>query len=1099
MKKTLLLAAAGLLTAGLLHAQTDETLLLRQPTLSKTHLAFSYAGDLWVAGRDGSQPRRLTVAPGNETGPVFSPDGRQVAFTANYDGNTDVYVLPVEGGEPRRITWHPGPDMVRGWSPDGKSLLLLSAMQSATLRHLQLFTVPVAGGLPRQVPIEMMGSWASFSPDGTELAYTPIADAFGTWKRYRGGMTTPIRLLKLASMDSEIIPHENASDVQPLWMGSKVYFLSDRNRIMNVFEYDRSSKKVKQVTDFKDFDVKTLQGDGSTLVLEQAGRIHILDPASGKVTPLSIRIQPEVLAVRPGWRNVSNMVRGVHLSPGGLRAVVEARGDIYTVPVKKGDWRNLSHSDGTHDRNPLWSPDGGRIAWVSDASGEYQLMLQDQKGERQPETISLGDPSFYRLMSWAPDGKKILYGDKKMNLWYMDLATRKPVKITQDTYGPNSTIEAGWSPDSRWVAFSKKMDNYMRSVYLYELATGRSIEVTDGRSDATNPVFSRDGKYLFFAASTNTGLQVSGLDMSGYDRLSTSNLYLVVLDKNEVSPFAPESDEEQVKAEERKADEKKEADRKDADKKEADKKDADPKAEDATKGKKELVVKIDAEGIDQRILALPIGAANLQNLETADGGRLFYIDYGIGEAKPNLYRFDLKERKADVFMANVGSYDISADGKKLLYRSGPNLGIVEVGGKPAVGDGKVDVSGLQARIDPRNEWKQMLGEFWRIERDYFYVPNYHGVDWPGIRAKYARFLPHVASRSDLNYLIGEMMGEMVIGHNYVSGGDFPDVKNVPVGLLGADYELVNGSYRFKKVFSGEHWNPSLRAPLTAPGVNVKPGDYLLAVNGTPLTASDNVYGFFENLVGRQVTLTVSSQPKMEGSRQVVVVPIASETPLRQMAWVEENRRKVDAATGGKVAYVYLPNTGSQGYEFFNRYYYSQLDKQAVIIDERYNGGGMVADYIIDMLNRPLLSYWAPRDGKPYSSPAASIYGPKVMIINEYAGSGGDALPHFFRRRQLGTIVGKRTWGGLVGISGYPPLLDGGSVTAPSFGIYSPDGKWEVENVGVSPDIEVEMDPKLTAAGKDPQLEKAIAVVMEQLSKAPVKKVPVPKPDNRAVE
>ncbi len=1103
MRHILLTALGALLLAKSpeLKAQhSNETLLVRQPTLSKTHIAFTYGGDLWIANRDGSQPRRLTVAPGTESGPLFSPDGQTIAFTGTYDGNADIYTISINGGEPKRVTWHPSADVVRSWSPDGKHLLFTSTANSTTPRYPKLFTVSLNGELPQELPIIMSGNWASYSPDGQTIAYTTITDAFNTWKRYRGGMTTPIRLVNTKTMDSELIPHVNASDVQPVWIGSKVYFLSDRNRIMNVFEFDRSTKQVKQITQYTDYDVKTLTGNGSELVFEYAGRLHTLEPSSGKAMPVPISISPEILALRPTWKNVSNMIRNASLSPSGVRVAIEARGDIYTVPAKKGDWRNLTHSDGTHDRDPIWSPKGDKIAYVSDASGEYQLHLVDQKGEKEPEVISLGEPSFYRLTEFSPDGKKILYQDKKLNLWYMDLSAKKPVKVATDTYGPSTNLEGHFSPDGKWIVYSEKQVNYLNTVFLHEIATGKATAITDGKSDAGNAVFSRDGKYVFFTASTNTGTTVSGLDMSAYDRRVTSNMYVVVLNAKDPSPFAPESDEEKVSDSEKGNDEKK-ADEKKSDKKDDSKKDKKSDAAKKDEPKKDEPtpkVVVDLEGIGQRILALPIPAAALGTLAVADGGKLFYVNYGDAVTAPSLNRFDLKERKSEPFLPGVGSYTLSADGKKLIYFSGgSNLGIVDVGGKVNPGDGKVDASGLQALIDPRHEWKQMIDEFWRIERDYFYVPNMHGADWKGVKEKYAKFLPHVAHRSDLNYLIGEMMGEMVVGHNYVSGGDFPEVKPIQIGLLGADYETDNGYYRFKKVYNGENWNPNLKAPLTQPGVTVKAGEYLIAVNGRPLRATDNIYSFFENLVGKQVVLKVNSKPSESGARTVTVVPIANETGLRQMDWVEGNRRKVDAATGGKVAYVYLPNTGSDGYTFFNRYYYSQLDKDAVIIDERFNGGGFVADYIIDMLNRPLLSYWNGREGKSFTSPAASIYGPKVMIVNEYAGSGGDALPNFFRRRNLGTIIGKRTWGGLVGISGYPSLIDGGSVTSPSFGIYSPDGKWEVENIGVAPDIEVEMTPKDTQNGKDPQLEKAIETVLDQLKKNPVKRLEAPAPDNRA--
>ena len=1099
MRHLFFLAATALLISPQLRAQAPpETLLLREPALSRDRLAFSYAGDIWVAGRDGSNPQRLTVGPGVETSPHFSPDGQFIAYTGDYDRNADVYVVPVSGGQPRRLTWHPSAETVRDWTPDGQRVLF-SSSQEAYARGLQLFTVAVGGGLPTRLPL-IMGEKGSYSADGQTLAHTHITNATNTWKHYRGGQTGPIWLTNLQTLATEEIPHENATDTSPRWLGGKVYFLSDRARTNNVFSYDVASKKVEQLTRHTDYDVKALHGYGTELVYEQAGRLHVLNTTSGKATALTISITPEVLALRPQYRPVGSMVRTAAISPTGMRAVVEARGDIFTVPAKKGESRNLTHSDTSHERYPAWSPDGTRIAYVSDAGGEYQLRVQDQRGITPAETYSLGPASFYFYPLWSPDGKRIAYTDKKLNLWYLDLATKKTVRVAADTYGPlrgEPALAPAWSPDGQWLAYSQQMPNHLRTVFVHHLPSGRRAAVSDGRSDATAPAFSRDGKYLFFAASTDVGLRTTWLDMTSYDRQSKSTLYVAVLNRKDASPFAPQSDEEKDAA--TKPDSViigKPVGNRPAPKVAL--KDLKPKKADAVK------VVIDTAGLGQRILVVPGSAVGeLSSVRVADGDKLFYLE-AVPAAAPagptatpagptqRLHRFDMKERKDEVFMAELNDYALSADGKKVLYMA-PNsaYGIVEAAGKPAAADGKLTLTGLDAYIDPRHEWAQMFDEVWRLQRDYFYDANMHGLDWAATKKKYAAFLPHVAHRADLNYLFGEMMGEMVVGHNYVSGGDMPALTAGPVGLLGADYEVANDHYRFKRVFNGESFNPGLRAPLTGPGVGVAAGDYLLAVNNRPLKGTDNVYSFFENTVGKQITLTVNDKPTLKGAREVTVVPVASEATLRRIAWVEGNRRKVDELTGGRVAYVYLPNTGAEGYEFFNRYYFSQLDKEAIIVDERFNGGGFVADYIIDLLNRPLLSYWAPREGKAFTSPGASIYGPKVMLVNEYAGSGGDALPAFFRRRGLGTIIGKRTWGGLVGISGYPPLLDGGSVTSPSFAIYSPDGKWEIENEGVPPDIEVDILPNATQNGADPQLAKAVEVIMADLKKQTFKPVAIP--------
>lgn len=1098
-------------------AAEDETLLLREPTLSAKHVAFVYAGDIWIVDRAGGEARRLTVHQGTESDPVFSPDGALIAFTGNYDGNVDVYVMPAAGGSPRRLTYHPGSDTALGWTPDGKRVLFNSGRFSHSRRYAQLFTLDLEGGFPEALPMPMADR-GSYSPDGKRIAYTPISPAFRTWKRYRGGRISPIWLFDLKTYDYVEIAHKNANTAYPIWLGNTVYFLSDRNHTMNLFAYDVRRKRVRQVTHHKDYDVKSASGGPRGVVYEQAGRIHVYTPETDESTPLTIRVAPDLPHKRPHYETVSSSIRNADVSPTGVRAVFEARGDIFTVPAKKGDTRNLTRTPGVHERYPAWSPDGKWIAYLSDASGEYQLMLRKQKGFEEPTAISLGGPTYYYSPKWSPDSRKILYEDKRLNLFYMDLKTSKPVRVDTDTYDYLwRSLDPVWSPDGKWIAYTKRLDNQLRAVFLYDLAGGRSHQVTDGLSDAESPCFSRDGKYLFFAASTNLGLNVGWADMSSYERPIRKSLYVVVLNKEAPSPFAPESDEESVQGED--DEEKKgkdEGQKKDKEKNEDESegnektKDADKAEEENEKGKdeakkKSAKVEIDFENLDQRIIALPVPSRNYGNLQPAANGKLFYIGMADrmfleGSADPSgysLYRFDMKERKEAKYMDKVPSYWVSGDGKKLLYRTASRqYGIVKTDAVPKAGEGSLNLGGMEAYVDPPAEWEQMYDEAWRIQRDFFYAPNMHGADWPAIRRKYRSFLAHVGHRSDLNFVFGEMFGELVCGHAYVGGGDMPRTDRVSGGLLGCDYEIANGFYRIKKIYRGENWNPGLRAPLTEPGVQVSEGDYILSVNGRPLRAPTNIYSLFEKTSGRQTVLQVNDKPVLDGARTVTVVPTSSESSLRFREWIEGNRRKVDELTDGRVAYVYMPNTAGSGYTYFNRYYFAQLDREAVIIDERFNGGGSIADYILDMLDRPLLSYWATRDGKPIRSPNASIFGPKVMIINQYAGSGGDAMPHFFRRRKLGQLVGMRTWGGLVGIYGYPPLLDGGRVTAPRWAIYSPDGEWEVENEGVAPDVEVEMTPKEVIAGHDPQLEKAVEVILKELKRNPVKKVPVPPYPNR---
>ncbi len=1109
------------------------TLLLRQPTVSQDQIAFLYAGDLWITDLAGSNPRRLTVHEGVKFTPLFSPDGQWLAYSSgSFERGFAVYCISVNGGSPTQLTFHPGSDMVQGWTPDGAAILFSSARDSVTPRHTRFFTVPRNGGYPTALPLPMAAR-GTYSPDGTRIAYTALPEAFGTWKRYRGGRVGRIWIFNVATQEIEEVPNPNANDAYPCWLGDTLYFLSDRNHTMNLFAYDTAAKRrksVRQLTDHADFDVRWISTGGGLVVYEQAGRIHLFDPAMAKSTPLAIQITTDLPQTRPHYKNGKNFIRSASLSPNGARAVFEARGEILTVPAKKGDVRNLTRTPGAHERFPTWSPDGKRIAYFSDASGEYQLVLRDQGGLQAPESIDLGAATFFYNPRWSPDGQKILYTDKRLNLFYIDVQSdervtttdgtttdgtttdgtstdgattdgattdgattdgatspRTPILVDTDSYDhPDRSLHPVWSPDSKWIAYTKRLDNHLRAVFLYELATASSHQVTDGMSDAISACFSLDGNHLFFAASTNYGLNTGWLDMSSYDRPVDRNLYVVVLSKEAASPFFPESDEEEEKSEEKKPEEKNADEKKGGDAKAA--------KENGKNGKngETVIVKIDLADIDQRILALPLPARGYRALQAGDNNKLFYLETTARNNGYTLSCYDLKERKPDTFLENIGAYWMTYNGKKLLYRSANNsYAIVETKEKPKPDHDRLKLDKMDIYVEPQAEWRQMFNEVRRIERDFFYDPEMHGTDWDAICAQYEPWLAHVGHRHDLNFLFAEMLGELVVGHAYVGGGDMDRIDNPMVGLLGADYQIVDGYYQISRIYRGENWRPELRSPLTEPGVNVNAGDFLLAVNGWPLHAPTNIFQHFEMTADRVTTLTVNATPSMEGARNVTVIPIGNETALRHLAWVEGNRRKVAELTAGRVAYVYMPDTASSGYSSFNRYYFSQLDKDAVIIDERFNGGGSVADYVIDMLSRPLLSHWATREGKVFTSPNAAIFGPKIMIINEFAGSGGDALPQFFRRRGLGQLVGKRTWGGLVGVYDYPALLDGGFVTAPRLAIFSPEGAWEVENEGVAPDVEVEMTPKEVIAGHDPQLEKAVALVMAELAAQPA--VPVDRP------
>ena len=1054
----------------------EPTLLLRSPSISAEHVAFVHGGDVWVANRDGSEPSRLTVHPGVEADPRLSPDGRHVAFTGHYDGNEDVFVVPVTGGQPVRLTWHPAADRTRGWTPDG-DVLFVSPRTSHTHRFSQLHRIGIDGGFPARLPIPK-AQRASMSPDGARVAFTPLRDAFDGWKRYRGGRTTPIWVIDLASGEHVEIPHVNASDSHPAWLGDTVWFLSDREGTMNVFAWGPDGD-LRQVTRHGDMDVKALSAGGGALIYEQAGRLHELDPATGESTVLRIEVAPDSPDLRPHFEPGAGHLQSVGISPTGVRVVVEARGDVFTIPTERGDVRNLTGTPGVAERYPAWSPDGSKIAWLSDASGEYELVITDQAGRGEPRTVSLGDATFYYHPTWSPDGARIAYTDKRLRLWVLDVDSGRPTLVDTDTYDkPPRSLDPSWSPDGRWLAYTKRLPNHLRAVFLYDTISGVSHPITDGMSDCRHAVFSRDGGLLFFTASTNFALNAGWLDMSAYERPIRRSVYAVVLADGLPSPTGPRSDEEPVDEDGGKKGKKgKKGD-----------KGSEPDVDD------EVVVRVDLEGIDQRIVALPLPEAGYTGLAAGDGV-LFALeaeteargwwDMAGGDV---LHRYDLDEREAKVFGEGIWHAEVSHDGARLLYVTEDDaLGVAPVDADSiAAAEGGLDLSGLRLFVDPKAEARQIYEETFRIQRDFFYDPDLHGVDWQAVHDRYLPWLDHVAHRDDLAYLLGEVIGELVAGHAYRWGGDFPEVERVGVGLLGADLELVGDRYRITRIFSGQNWNPELRAPLTEPGVDVQEGDYLLAIDGRELVAPDNPFALLQGRDGLQTRLTVGSRPQMAGSREVTVVPVGSERGLRHFAWVEGNRAAVDAATDGRVAYVYVPNTSWDGYTHFNRYFYAQLDKQAAIIDERFNGGGSVADYMIDMLGRTTLNWNVTREGADYGSPVGAIDGPKVMIINEDAGSGGDCLPLYFRLKQLGTLVGKRTWGGLIGIYDYPSLIDGGLVTAPRIAFYGADG-WSAENQGIAPDVEVEMTPKAVLAGGDPQLEAAIRIVLEQLEANPPSK------------
>jgi len=1076
--------AALLLVSLQVHAvDIQDTRLLSEPAVTADRIAFAYANDLWVANIDGSSVRRLTSHPGVEGTPRFSPDGQWIAFSGSYDGNTDVYIVPAVGGVPQRLTWHPGEDLPQGFTPDGAAVVFTSPREVHTLRYRQLFTVPVGGGAVTKLPIPN-ASKATYAPDGAHIVYLPLNEAFTQWKHYRGGSASRLMVFDTKTYGVEQIPQpaERANDTDPMWVGDRIYFLSDRNGEFNLFSFDPKSKAVAQLTRFTDFPIAAATAGAGKIIFEQAGWLHLFDPASAKATRLKVGVAADLLETRPRFVKGAKYIRSASLSPTGARAVLDFRGEIITVPAEKGDDRNLTRSTGAHDRFPSWSPDGKSIAWFSDGSGEYQLMIGAQDGKGTPRSIPLGGAGFYADPRWSPDSKRIAFTDNSRSLYVLDVASGAVTKISsQPLYTPGAYDQANhaWSPDSKWLAYVRLTPTYMRQILLWSVDGKQSYPLTDGLSDAASPVFDANGKYLYFLASTNAGPVQDWFSMSNADMVATSNIYLAVLAKGIASPLMRESDEE--KAIETPAAET-------------------PKAAEATptpkkdeKKPENVVVKVDADGLSQRIVAFPIEAAGYDSLQTGKTGEIYYLRAPGGINRFNqddggaLKRYSLEKRKEDSLVEQVDSYSISRDAKKVLLSMKDTLVISDLGDKVDASKNKLAVDRIEVQIDPRAEWNQIFAEAWRINRDYFYDPAYQGADWNAMRTKYAAFLPDVSVRQDLSRVMRWMSSELSVGHHRLSGGDsLANTEARPGGLLGADYEVANGRYRFRNVFGGLNWNPELRSPLTEPGVDVKAGEYLLAVEGKELRYPENLYSRFERSAGRFTEITVGPSPDGKGSRTVQVVPIDSEAQLRNRDWVEGNLRKVTAATNGRVAYVYVPNTSTSGHEYFKRYFFPQADREAVIIDERHNGGGQVADYYIDILRRPYIASWALRYGGDLKTPLASIQGPKVMLIDETAGSGGDLLPWMFRKLEMGTIVGRRTWGGLVGILGYPVLMDGGTITAPNLAFFTDDG-FRVENEGVPPDVDVEQTPADVIAGRDPQLEKAIEIAMKQLEANPPKK------------
>ncbi|MCZ4694597.1 protease [Ancylomarina euxinus] len=1075
-KLSLFLVCFILLSA---YVQAQGTRLLRQPTLSETHIAYTYAGDLWVSDLNGTHTLRLTSTPAVESDPYFSPDGQTIAFTSNRSGVDAVYTVPVTGGEVKQLTWYPAASNVRGWTPDGKRVLYASTRETAPSNYDRLWTVSREGGVSTMLNAQW-GTKASFAADGKQIVIDKVRRWDREWRAYRGGQNTPLIILNLEDSSEKLLPNESTIDVQPVWIGDKIYFLSDRDWAMNIWMYDTQSNDLKQITKFKDIDIKSLSGNKEKLVFEREGYLHTYDLVSGKITQLELELSGDFPWARTKWEDVSSSVRSASLSPTGKRAIMSARGEVFTVPVEHGDARNITNNSAAADRAPIWSPKGDKIAWFSDINGKgYQLMLANQDGLSEPEAISIKESKMAWEPAWSPDGKYIVFTDDDVRIRLIDIEA-KSIK-TIDVGGNNferGDLGLSWSKDSKWLAYAKSGANNFRRVCVWSMADDRVRPITNELADAFSPAWDADTHHLYFLASTDLAL------LSGYVNTSVMGAkapnyeaYVVNLLKKDASPFEPRSDEEKAPKKEDKKDAK--------DKKKDDK-------EKKAKEKADSLMQIDFDGIERRIIPLPMEKGKYRYMIAGPKGIVF-----IAEANPKgkgsiLHKFDLKEREAKEFASGVGSVSISADGNQMLAKMGASWKVIGTKGANTK-SAKVLKINLKTQLDRMAEWNQMFEEAWRYQRDYFYDPNMHGRDWDEVYKRYTPLVPYIKHRSDLNYVLDQVNGELSVGHSFVFGGDFPKTDRPSVGLLGADLKADGKHWKIQRIYTSESWNPDLSSPLDRPGMKVEQGNYIVGINGKEISNKQDPYMALDGTAGQQTVLHINNKSDFKGAWKITVKPISSERALRQRAWVEDNRRLVDKLSGGRLAYIWVPNTSNNGFISFNRYYFAQQDKEGAVIDERFNGGGLLDDYMVDLMKRETracLTNEVP-NGDPIRLPAG-IVGPKVLIINELAGSGGDFFPWVFKHQKIGPVVGARTWGGLVKSSIHYRLVDGGALTAPDNAVFDPNkNEWVGENKGISPTIDVRQDAKSLNKGIDPQLERAVKEVLSLLPKTKRKITPPP--------
>jgi tricorn protease len=1085
-----LAVCACLCSAAAATAQVDAR-LLRYPDVSATQIAFVYAGDIWVVAKGGGTAQRLSAPRGEEMFPRFSPDGGAIAYSANYDGNLDVYVVAAGGGVPTRVTYHPAADRMVDWYPSGGELLFATSMTSGKDRFNQLYRVPRAGGLPVKLPMPY-GEFGAVAADGKTLAYMPTSIDFRTWKRYRGGWTPDIWLFDLEKLTARNLTADVANDAQPMWHGSTLYFLSDRDaaKRANIWALDVATGAARQVTRFEEADVRFPAIGPSDIVFEAAGRLWLLDLASEKVREVEVEVVTDRATLKPRAENVAELIAGVAVSPAGKRAFVEARGDVFSLPAEHGVTMNLTRSSGVAERYPAASPDGKWIAYFSDRTGEYELTVRPADGTGAERTVTAMGAGFRYRPYWSPDGTKVAFVDQTMAINVCDVASGKVTAIDRGLYlfqGGLAGFTFSWSADSRWLAYARDTENWQRVIVLYDAKSSQKHDVVSAFYDAALPTFDPDGKYLYAVTNRTFKPIYSDLDNT-WIYANTTNVAAIALRKDVASPLAPRNDVEGEDAEKDDKDKDEGEDKAEKGGKEAGKdggKGKDKgKEKDAAK-EPPKPVEVDLDGFEQRLVTLPAEAGNYGGL-AAISGKVIYRRQprtGAADEKSPLVYWDLEEREEKTIVDDVDGFELSADGKKLLVWKKDGYAIVDVKADQKL-EKKLATGELETVVDPVAEWRQIFADAWRIERDFFYDPNLHEVDWAAMKQRYGKLLDDAVTRWDVNFVLGELIAELNASHTYRGGGDLEKGAERGVGLLGVDFTLENGAYRIHRILDGAPHDSEARSPLAQPGVNVKEGDYLLAVNRVPVDVGKAPWAAFDGLAGKTVLLTVNAQPTMTGAREVLVDTLDDDYRLRNLAWIEEKRRKVEQATGGRVGYVYVPDTGRDGQTELVRQLRGQVEAEGLIVDERFNSGGQIPDRFVELLNRPVYNYWAVRDGRDWQWPPVAHVGPKVMLMNGWSGSGGDCFPFYFREAGLGPLIGTRTWGGLIGVSGTPGLIDGGGVTSPTFSIYSRKGEWIIEGHGVEPDIEVVDDPAQMAAGGDPQLERAIAEVMQRLQANP---------------